>query len=586
MAAPTEIIVDTDNGEYSRFEASRDEVLVTLSIVGGSLVGEEIQLQLRKARRNRDEIVTSRVITLATNGAHAVQTTFKLKDILDDYAVPKVRRGEYYFHAISLTNTDIVGDSDDFRVSLITTEQMKQDYLHGAVSTSSQVTTVVDQPSLITGVTIDEVSLQHPRQTFVLSYNYVVTAPPSVEGVTSDPFALANGQTLVLRINGGDAQTVTFNTGSFSNIAAATADEVADVINATLTGLVAADAGSGALLIAGDTVEGTNSIYVDSAGTATTALGLLNQNSTSTVVRTLSWGGGPAQTIVPGTRSYTLRNGNCVNGGATSYVKVRVSSIALLPVQSHAEPIMLIGKPMDDAAIQAILERAVSWVEDVALGLYIEPTRLVTETDPDAIVFEEGESTPTLQGADWDKIVNGLTYTAATAGHWMAFKSPYFPLLYFEQLYGKISNVRIVDIALEWIEHHERTGFVELVPFNQETAFNFQGLVWWGSLRGPIPLPNFWQFTAMVGFRETPGAILELIAKKAAIDILTIAGQGFKGGVGSQAISRDGVSESVSYTAHGMFGLYSAATETYKKWIDTNLKILRGAYLGPNLIVI
>jgi len=80
--------------------------------------------------------------------------------------------------------------------------------------------------------------------------------------------------------------------------------------------------------------------------------------------------------------------------------------------------------------------------------------------------------------------------------------------------------------------------------------------------------------------------LLELIAKKAAMDILTIAGQAFRGGFSSSSISRDGVSESVSYTASATFGIYSATIEDYRKWIEANLVEFRGAFRGPNMIVV
>jgi hypothetical protein len=51
------------------------------------------------------------------------------------------------------------------------------------------------------------------------------------------PFALANGMTLKIRVNGGALQTVTFNAASFANIGAATARETAAVIDAQTSNL-------------------------------------------------------------------------------------------------------------------------------------------------------------------------------------------------------------------------------------------------------------------------------------------------------------------------------------------------------------
>lgn len=53
------------------------------------------------------------------------------------------------------------------------------------------------------------------------------------------PFALVDGQTLVLDVDGGGDDTATFNTADFSDIASASAAEVAAVINTDIDGVVA-----------------------------------------------------------------------------------------------------------------------------------------------------------------------------------------------------------------------------------------------------------------------------------------------------------------------------------------------------------
>ena len=298
------------------------------------------------------------------------------------------------------------------------------------------------------------------------------------------------------------------------------------------------------------------------------------------ITRTLSWCRGPVISITaPGV--YTLRR-----GASQDYIQVRIRTLLTLPTQSRSEDLLVERKPLTDERIRDMITQAISWLEDSALAVYLEPTVICTEVDPDSISFSSGSDIPDLVGATWDKKVDGVTYKAPAAGHWINFQMPYYPLIRFEELFGKLSNTRIIDIALEWVEAHEKTGFVQLVPFNQEVAFNFIGLVWVESLRGPVPLPNFWNFTALVGFRKTPPILLELISKKASMDILTIAGQAFRGGYSSQSVSRDGVSESVSYTASAMHGIYSASIEEYRKFIDANIKEFRGAFRGPNLTVV
>lgn len=301
-----------------------------------------------------------------------------------------------------------------------------------------------------------------------------------------------------------------------------------------------------------------------------------------TPVRLLTWCDGPAIAVQAGKTHYTLRKGK----SQSDYIDVTVIDINSLPTQSTAEDLLIDREPLTDAFFRGMIDRAISWTEENALMCFIEPTRVVTEIDPNQITYAAGSDIPIFVQADWDKRVDALTYSRPAPGHWINFRMPYYPTITFNSLYGKVSNVRIVDIALEWVEIDEVGGFVELVPFNQEIAFNFIGLIWVESLRGPVPIPNFWNFDALVGFRQTPAIILELIQKKAAIDALTLIGQAWRPGISSQSVSRDGVSESVSYLTSGMYGIFSATIHTYTEWIDKNLPLLRGAYKGLNLCVL
>jgi len=74
----------------------------------------------------------------------------------------------------------------------------------------------------------------------------------------SEPFALTNGATLEISVDGQAPQTVTFNSGDFSNIAAATAAEVAAVITAQVVGVTAADSGGAVAVTSASTGPGAS----------------------------------------------------------------------------------------------------------------------------------------------------------------------------------------------------------------------------------------------------------------------------------------------------------------------------------------
>jgi hypothetical protein len=287
-------------------------------------------------------------------------------------------------------------------------------------------------------------------------------------------------------------------------------------------------------------------------------------------LRQLSWGsGGPLVTITqPG--QYLLRLG-C----SDEYAIVRVRSLNSLPTSTVSEELFVIKSAISDDLLRRLIDQAADWWEnDKLAGVYLEPTRLVT--DPDQ---------PAGDLPDWDFIVPPITFYPVVPARWIDIVFPYPSLLKIDEIFGQIANTRIVDIDESWIEISERNGFCQLVPFNQSIAFQYIGLVWVESLRGKIELPNFWHFDLVAGLRQVDPVILEVLGKKAAIDALTIAGQAFRGGFASQSISRDGVSESVSYTASAIYGIYSASIEDYRKHINKEIKQLRGRYRGVNMVV-
>lgn len=95
----------------------------------------------------------------------------------------------------------------------------------------------------------------------------------TVAAGSSEPYALSNGQTLTVAVDGGGPQTVTFLAVDFDDISQATAAEVAAILNggSGLTGATA-DGSGGTLSISTDTYGSGGSIQV-TGGTANAVLG-------------------------------------------------------------------------------------------------------------------------------------------------------------------------------------------------------------------------------------------------------------------------------------------------------------------------
>jgi hypothetical protein len=296
----------------------------------------------------------------------------------------------------------------------------------------------------------------------------------------------------------------------------------------------------------------------------------LYDGTTTPVLRQLSWNGGPLISITAAGR-YLIRS-DCSSG---DYLVIQIRNLSALPIANYTEELLIDKDEISDDMLRRWIEQSCDWLEnDKIAGVFLEPTRVVTD--------------PVLPGnvlPDWDFIVPPITFYPVMPAKWIDILFPYPGLLRIDELFGQMANTRIVDIDTTWVEISERNGFVQLVPFNQRAAFQFIGLVWVESMRGRIELPNFWHFDAMAGLRQVDPVLQEIIAKKAAVDALTVAGHAFRGGFASQSISRDGVSESVSYTASAIYGIYSATIEDYTKFINREIKQVKGRYRGVGMIV-
>ena len=78
---------------------------------------------------------------------------------------------------------------------------------------------------------------------------------PAVSSIVNPAtgYNLSNGETLILAIDEGANQTITFSTGQFSNISQATPSEVAAAINPQLTGALARSTGFGSVEVRSNT---------------------------------------------------------------------------------------------------------------------------------------------------------------------------------------------------------------------------------------------------------------------------------------------------------------------------------------------
>lgn len=135
----------------------------------------------------------------------------------------------------------------------------------------------------------------------------------------SEPFALSDGQTLTVSVDGAAADTATFNIADFADIANATAVEIAAVINTDVADCHADATADGRVRITSDDWPDdiTASIEV-TGGTANPTIGFLTPALELAQPLTVAHGGGvdvdATQIIYGGT---TLEDGNIRNAGGS-----------------------------------------------------------------------------------------------------------------------------------------------------------------------------------------------------------------------------------------------------------------------------
>lgn len=481
--------------EYSRNERGRETV--TLYVIptpaDATVIGETITIRIMKARRDRtEEVVQARVIYTFSVAPPTAGVKFEwdLRRIIysTDNPFPMMRRGMYFIsveHSGGTTGpSSVTANSNDFRVTLLTTDRLEHEWLLGATRRSNDDRSVRFQPKILTGVRVLEVSKNH-----------VLSQVP-----------------------------LTFMLG----------DE-------------------------------------------------------STPNRYLSWFNGelvPIDMSIPAgiQKQYLL-----VDRFETDYIVVQVDP-RLLPVTPVVERLIVDRELIQRETLRRWIDEEADWLESVFLFTPIEPALCVSDNtlrtlSPSAGSQPASQSLPT--NFDYDLMGAQITYFPPEAAHWITLQVPFGMPLAWEYLVGALENSRIIDINVQWI-HKSSARQIQLIPFNQSLAYHFIGLMYSQAIRGAMELPSFWRYRYWAGIQEetTPLPLIETIGFRSAIKALTVLGQMFRGGVSSQSVSRDGVSESVTYTSSAMYGIYSATIGDYQKRLEALLPQIKRKYFGVYLDVL
>lgn len=601
MATPTEIEVSVDASEYSRYETGREKITATVVVTGGAPYSSEtVTVDLVKARRNRDAVVATASLSFTSNiDPQEGVVVFDLREIVDQDLINLVRHGKYFVKVTSDSDINITGSSADFDVSIVTVDRLKSDYLFGLDLKATELRYPKFQPSQITGVEITEVSKAHPLGFGNLTYNYhedpTTNATASI-GSGADGTVTVTALGALAGVSGNNVVISVLVPAGTSPLSVNYTSGVLSVSLSVNSGVPVALDNTATLVAAA--IDALTDFSATASGTGATALSVAEgptqfSGGASAFTRLLSWRGGPVVNVSAGGTfilqpALTGPAASLLGVENTNYILARVKSRLLLPTSSTTEAILIDRKQIDDDTLRRFIKESSSWVEEDLLATPVEPTNVVTDVDPTTIQFSTatGLSGPLVQDTDYDKVVSPLTYFLPKSSSWVTIQTPWPQLLRVDNLFGAIANTRVIDIDLEWVEHSEQGGLIQLVPFNQEIAFDYLGLIWVNAIRGAVELPNFWHYNAIVGLRDCPYEVQEIIAKKAAINALIVAGQALRPGLGSISLARDGVSESVSYLNSARYGVFTGTIQAYQDWIDEHSKDLRAKYRGATMVVV
>jgi len=155
-----------DNDEYSIYSPNYKDVTATC-LIQGAEAGDTFALSL--VRMDGYGIVWTTNVTLS-----AGQTTYTqvipLSDCTDVDGINVARHGLYQVQAAGATGISGTVASPTFRVSVVTTDEMRSVWLNGVNLWSTSQVGVVRQPQIVTGVTVERVPDYHLKGVYTLVY--------------------------------------------------------------------------------------------------------------------------------------------------------------------------------------------------------------------------------------------------------------------------------------------------------------------------------------------------------------------------------------------------------------------------------
>lgn len=279
-------------------------------------------------------------------------------------------------------------------------------------------------------------------------------------------------------------------------------------------------------------------------------------------LQTISWDGGAPVQIMPGVTSEYL----LTDEGDLNYAVAKIDATLLPVANSVTERLLVVQEEMRPEIIYRRIKNAMNTVES-QLGFAIEPQYYTTMPLLPGHAINHQYQTPY-----WDRIGRPADYVVPIDAYkWPQFRLPYQWCIKLHRLYGYHSVDKIIEVDNRWWDNtiDRMSGHVTLIPalasFARWTVFTHPMLAPFYMHRN---IAGFWQFDATFGLPDLKDAdrqvVREMLARMAAISVLTEAQRAYQGGMASESTSRDGISASRSFNPGGA---YANTIQSHQQWL-------------------
>lgn len=196
------------------------------------------------------------------------------------------------------------------------------------------------------------------------------------------------------------------------------------------------------------------------------------------------------------------------------------------------------GNEMDMSVVKWHIDSAVNWLES---ELEID---IVPRTREDRVMY------------------NRLDFTS-----WGNIQVSRRPIKEVLNLNLSLVNNTSYDIPVQWVRFNKERGTLWIVPSAVgNVPFLAGGNLMLPYLLGQQWFPQAWTVKYTTGFDKLPTLMVDVIMKKAAIEIYQVLGSNVLGpGIASMSLGMDGLSQSIGTSQSAMYHMYSAQIEVYRR---------------------